>query len=69
MAYLPYCKFHFKDGNDENKSNGLVYALWISPNTDKVDLVTEGESKYVQLNKEKSAKLFDSLIGKELSSE
>lgn len=67
MAYPPDYKFHFKDTIEEQKSNGLIYALWISPNKDKVELVIEGESKYVQLNKETSTELFEIIVGKKLT--
>ena len=65
MAHLPHYKFQFVDTN--KKSNGLIYDLWISPNKDKVELVIEGESKYVQLNKEESAELFEIIVGKNLA--
>ena len=67
MAYPPHYKFQIVDTNKEQKSNGLIYDLWISPNKDKVELVIEGESKYVQLNKEESAELFEIIIGKNLA--
>ena len=67
MAYPPHYKFQFEDTNKVQKSNGLIYDLWISPNKDKVELVIEGESKYVQLNNEKSAELFEIIIGKNLA--
>lgn len=60
-------KFHFEDSKEELNSNGLIYELWISPNKDKVELVIEGEGKYVQLSKEKSGKLFEIIIGKKLT--
>ena len=50
MASPPQYKFRFED---------KIYDLWISPNKDKVELAIEGESKYAQLNKSKSAKLFE----------
>lgn len=67
MVRPPDYEFHFEDSNEELNSNGLIYDLWISPNKDKVELVIEGEGKYVQLNKEKSAKLFEIIIGKKLT--
>jgi hypothetical protein len=45
----------------------LLYELWISPNNEQVELVIDIESKYVQLNKNKSAELFEILTGKKLS--
>ncbi|MBT2690822.1 hypothetical protein J7I93_22025 [Bacillus sp. ISL-47] len=64
MAYPPHYKFHFVADNEQS---GLIYDLWISPNKDKVELVIEGEGKYVQLNKSKSAQLFETIIGVKLS--
>lgn len=62
MAYPPYYKFHFED--NKGKISGAVYDLWISPNKDKIELVIENESKYIQLNKEKSEELFKIITGK-----
>ncbi|MDP4145369.1 MAG: hypothetical protein Q8936_12945 [Bacillota bacterium] len=59
--------FHFEDTNGKQKSNGIIYALWISPDKDKIELVIDSEGKYVQLDKEKSEKLFKIIIGKDLS--
>jgi len=64
MAYPPHYKFHFEGNNEESE---LIYDLWISPNKDKVELVIEGEGKYVQLSKSKSAKLFETITGIRLS--
>jgi hypothetical protein len=67
MAYPPHYKFHF-EGTDENqKSDKLVYELWISPNKDKIELVIAGEGKYVQLSKDKSNELFKIIAGNELN--
>jgi hypothetical protein len=57
--------FQFKDPNIQAKA--LLYELWISPNNEQVELVIDIESKYVQLNKNKSAELFEILTGKKLS--
>ena len=66
MAHPPDYKFYLEDTSEEQNSNGLIYDLWISPNKDKVKLVIEAESKYVQLNKEKSTELFEIITGKKL---
>ncbi|MFD3158684.1 hypothetical protein ACFIJ5_17890 (plasmid) [Haloimpatiens sp. FM7330] len=60
-------KFHFENSKEKHKSNGLIYDLWISPNKDKIELVIESESKYVQLNEEKSKELFEIITGKKLN--
>lgn len=65
MTRPPEYKFHFEDTN--SKTSGAVYELWISPNKDKIELVIVGESKYAQLDKEKSEKLFKIITGKNLS--
>jgi hypothetical protein len=67
MAYPPHYKFNFENTNEENKTNEITYRLWISPNKDKVELIIDSESKYVQLNKEKSAELFKIITGKKLN--
>lgn len=64
MAYPPHYKFHFEGPKEQSE---LIYFLWISPNKDKVELVIEGESKYIQLSKGKSAKLFEIITGGKLS--
>jgi hypothetical protein len=63
MAYPPEYKFHFQHTN--SKISGVIYELWISANKDKIELVIDGESKYVQLDKEKSEKLFKIITGRE----
>lgn len=60
-------KFHFEDTLEEQKSNGLIYNLWISPYKKNVELVAEGKVKYIQLDMEKSAELFKIIIGKNLA--
>ncbi|MEW9097334.1 MAG: hypothetical protein AB2417_19855 [Clostridiaceae bacterium] len=67
MAHPSDYKFYFVDKNEQSQSNKLIYDLWISPNNDKVELVIDSESKYVQLDKNKSAKLFEILTGGKLS--
>ena len=67
MENPPHYKFNFNYANNEIKSNRVIYALWISPNKDKIELVMQGESKYVQLTKEKSAELFEIITGSQLS--
>jgi hypothetical protein len=57
--------FQFKNPNIEAKA--VLYELWISPNKDKVELVIGVESKYAQLEKNKSAELFEIITGEKLS--
>jgi len=67
MVHPPEYKFHFEDTN--SKTSGAVYELWISPNKDKIELVIDSESKYVQLSKAKSEELFKLITGENLSGE
>ncbi|RHW31371.1 hypothetical protein D1B33_17825 [Lysinibacillus yapensis] len=64
MASPPNYKFHFEGDNEQT---GLIFALWISPNKDKVELILESEDKYVQLSKSKSSTLFEAIAGVQLS--
>lgn len=66
MAYPPHYKFKFEDTNKGDDIKMYNYSLWISPNNDKVELVIEGEEKYIQLNEEKSAELFEIITDKKL---
>lgn len=59
--------FHFEYIDEKIQSNSVIYALWISPNKDKIELVMQGEGKYVQLTKRKSAELFEIITGEKLS--
>lgn len=63
MPYPPDYQFYFMN-NDEDKSNRKNVSLWISPDRNKVALILDG--KYIQLNEEKSNKLFEILTGKKL---
>jgi hypothetical protein len=67
MAYPPHYKIHFED--NDSKVKGVVYSLWISPNKDKVEIVIDSASKYVQLNEQVSAELFKVITGKEFGSD
>ncbi len=63
MPYPPDYQFYFMN-NDEDKSYHENISLWISPDRNKVALIFDG--KYIQLNEEKSNKLFEILTGKKL---
>ena len=60
-------RFSFQFKNPEIEAKAALYELWISPNKDKVELVIDAESKYIQLDKNKSAALFEILTGEKLS--
>ncbi len=57
--------YQFSFPNPEAKV--ALFELWVSPNKDKVELVIDAESKYIQLDKNKSAELFEILTGEQLS--
>ncbi|WP_419883386.1 hypothetical protein ACN6MY_07370 [Peribacillus sp. B-H-3] len=67
MVHPAEYKFCFAGKNEKFQSITLIYELWISPNKDKVELVIDSESKYVQLDKNKSQRLFKLLTGESLS--
>ena len=63
MVRPPDYKFSFP--NPEAKV--VLYSLWISPNNGTVELVISASSKYIQLDKNKSAELIEILTGEKLS--
>ncbi|MEK3800885.1 hypothetical protein MHI18_22075 [Peribacillus sp. FSL H8-0477] len=60
MAYPPPYKFRFVP---ENEQSEMIYHIWISLNEDIAELIIEGQNKYVQLSKTKSAKLLEIITG------
>lgn len=60
-------RFIFQFKNPDIDAKAVTYELWISPNKDKVELVIDAEGKYTQLDKRKSADLFEILTGEKLS--
>lgn len=60
-------RFRFSYKNPNVDAKAVLYELWISPNKDKVELVIDAESKYVQLDKKKSAVLYELITGEKLS--
>lgn len=67
MARPADYRFGFQYKNPGITAKAVLYELWISPNKDKVELVIDAESKYIQLDKNKSAELFELLTGEKLS--
>ena len=67
MAHPPDYTFVFQFKNPEIEAKAVLYELWVSPNKDKVELVINAESKYVQLDTGNSAELFEILTGGKLS--
>lgn len=66
MVSPPHYKFHFEDTTEKQELNGLIYDLWISPDKGRIELVIDSESKYLHLDKTKSAELFKLITGKNL---
>lgn len=67
MTSPPDYRFVFQYKNPKIEAKAALYELWISPNKEKVELVIDAESKYIQLDKNKSAELFEILTGEKLS--
>jgi hypothetical protein len=59
--------FGFQYKNPKIEAKAVLYELWISPNKDQVELVIDAEGKYAQLDKNKSAIIFEIITGEKLS--
>lgn len=44
----------------------VKYGVWVSPHGDKLELVAEGQAKYVKLSRKESEALYEIMTGKEL---
>ena len=62
----PDYKFHFEYTTEKQESNGLIHDLWISPDKGTIELVINSESKYIHMDKAKSAELYKLITGKNL---
>lgn len=62
----PDYRFYLKDTYGTSNSKAEMYQLWISPTLENVEIVVNGQSKYVQLDKGRSARLFQLLTGNTL---
>ena len=60
-------RFAFQFADPEIEAKAVLYELWISPDKDKVELVIDAESKYVQLDSNRSEELFQILTGEKLT--
>ncbi|HZG12523.1 MAG TPA: hypothetical protein VEZ91_11060 [Kurthia gibsonii] len=67
MSHPPDYKFGFQYKNTQIEAKAVLYELWISPNNDNVELVIDAESKYIKLDGNNSAELFEILTGEKLS--
>lgn len=67
MIHPPDYKFAFQYKAPNVEAKAVLYNLWISPNKNKIELVIDAESKYVQLDTETSAELFQILVGELVS--
>ncbi|MDR9746615.1 hypothetical protein P4H27_12700 [Paenibacillus taichungensis] len=66
MVRPPDYKFFFEKKNTTSSDKSDIYNLWISPHQDQVEIIIESKPTYVQLTKEKSAKLFELITGEKL---
>lgn len=46
-----------------NQSN---YAVWVTPNKNKLEILVEGESKFIQLPQKESETIFKIIMGNKL---
>ena len=68
LLYPADYRFVFQYKNPNIEAKAVLYELWISPNKDKVELVIDAdERKYVRLDNNKSAELFEILTDGKLS--
>ena len=44
----------------------IQYGIWVTPNGDRLEIVAEGQAKYVKLPVEESETLYEIMTGKEL---
>ncbi len=61
--------FSFQYKNPEIEAKAVLFELWISPNKGEVELVIDAESKYAQLNQDKSTELYEIITGEKLSNQ
>lgn len=46
--------------------DSIPYGVWLLPNGDRLEIVAQGQAKYVKLLQKESEVLYEILIGKEL---
>lgn len=63
MVRPPDYRFSFPNPEAEV----VLYEFWVSPKKDKLELGIYSQNKYAQLDKNKSAELFEILTGEKLS--
>ncbi|GKV54490.1 hypothetical protein NCCP2222_04370 [Sporosarcina sp. NCCP-2222] len=44
----------------------INYAIWVTPNRDRLEIIAEGQAKYIKLPVKESEDLFNIITGKEL---
>ncbi|MFC0561001.1 hypothetical protein [Halalkalibacter alkalisediminis] len=47
--------------------NPSYYAIWVTPNRDRLEIVIEGKGKYINLPEKESKALFELITGNELN--
>ncbi|MBU8732867.1 hypothetical protein KM915_22915 [Cytobacillus oceanisediminis] len=66
MAHYADYHFQFPSNNSDSSEYKIAsYLLWISPNGENLEIVTDSE-RYVKLTKQDSADLYDILTGEAL---
>ncbi|MFO1442853.1 hypothetical protein KDN24_06445 [Bacillus sp. Bva_UNVM-123] len=58
--------FYFQFVNPDIEAKPVLYSVWINPNKDSLE-VTQGDTKYVHLNADESAKLYKAITDTNLS--
>ncbi|HWL24701.1 MAG TPA: hypothetical protein VNR38_13290 [Ureibacillus sp.] len=48
------------------KLGTITYGVWVTPNSDHLEIVPEGQSKYVKISDEESNILYEMITGKKL---
>lgn len=57
MVYPPDYRFRL---------DSISYAIWVTPNRDGLEIIAEGQSKYIKLPVQDSEILYEIMTGKEL---
>lgn len=66
MAREADYRFTFQFMNPDIQAKAILYAVWIGPNKDSLEVV-QGNNYYVHLNKEDSSTLFEAITETRLS--
>lgn len=67
MIHPPDYRFIFQYKDPKIEAKSAFYELWVSPNKDQVEIAIKPGNKYMQLDKNTSAELFEILTGEKLA--